>query len=57
MTQEEREYLFELKCKSKLGQTLSEKEQTFCRKMFELYPTEYALDSKAVFEATKPFGA
>ena len=57
MTNEERDKVFELRCKAKIGNKLTNKEFKFIQKMFEKYPEEYSAMNKEVFDATKPFGA
>jgi len=57
MTPEEKQKLFEIKCRCKLGQHISPEDRKFYEKMFRLYPDEYGEDEERVFEATKPFGS
>lgn len=49
--------VFELRCRSKRGDSLSEKEHELCVKAFEQDEKRYSNMEKDVFEATKPFGA
>lgn len=57
MTSEERNKLFDIRCKSKSGTPLTKKETKFCQLMIEKYREEYTAMNKEVFEATRPFGS
>jgi len=57
MNREQKQRLFDIKCRSKVGKAITRAEQRFCERMYKLYPEEYADDERKVFEATKPFGA
>lgn len=49
--------VFDLRCKSKRGQGLSEVEQKTLYEAWKADPDRYNGLDKDVFEATKPFGA
>ena len=46
MTPEEKQKLFEIKCRSKRGQAINSKDHEFCEEMYRLYPDEYGDDEK-----------
>jgi len=49
--------LFPIRCASKKGQYVSEKDHRFVVDMFKKYPEEYNLMTIDVHNNTKPFGA
>jgi len=57
MTTEQRNKLFEIRCKSKRGTVLTKKETKFIQLMFEKYRDEYIDMDEEIFEETKPFGS
>ena len=57
MTHEERNKVFEIRCKYKTGTHPTKKEMKFLMKMMEKFPEEYSGMNKEIFDATKPFGS
>ncbi len=49
--------IFRLRCRSKKGEELTPEERKLCRRAWKENPERYMIEDKAVFEATKPFGA
>jgi hypothetical protein len=49
--------VFELRCRSKRGERLWPEEHNLIEKAYKANPKKYGAMEKAVFEATKPFGA
>lgn len=54
---EDAERCFELRCRSKRGERLTDEEHTFLRGLWEKHPAWYGSLDARVFEETKPFGA
>lgn len=52
-----RRKLFDVRCRSKSGGTLSEEDRALISKCWARWPDEYRAMEREVFEATKPFGA
>jgi hypothetical protein len=57
LTESEWADVFRLRCRSKRGEFLSTEEGRRCRLAWESDPERYESLNKAVFDATKPFGA
>lgn len=57
MTEEERNKVFELRCKSKSGEKITKKELGYLMEMYKKSPLEYSAMNDQVFQATKPFGS
>ena len=55
MNPTEKQKLFDIRCRAANGQEFHCADFDFCKKMFRLYPKEYAAMDVEVFEATKPF--
>lgn len=49
--------VFEIRCKSKRGEALSDAERDLFTRAYAADPKRYAAMDDDVFEATKPFGA
>lgn len=56
-TEEEWARLFEIRCKAKRGEFLSEAERELVGRTYRADRVRYAAMEASVFEATKPFGA
>jgi hypothetical protein len=56
MTDEQWDRIFEIRCKSKLGQALSGEELDLIYEAYREDPDRYIALGSKVFEATRPFG-
>lgn len=56
-TEEEWERLFEIRCKTKRGEFLSEGERELVGRTYRSDRNRYAAMEPRVFEATRPFGS
>lgn len=52
-----RRKLFDVRCRSKSGQALSEDDRLLINRCWALWPEEFRAMEREVFEATKPFGS
>lgn len=57
LTEDDWKRVFDLRCRSKKGETLNRKDHAFCLRAMKSDPGRYSALDVVVFEATKPFGA
>jgi len=56
MPDETRWELFEIRCRSKRGASLSRSELEYCMECLDKWPEDYVAMESEVFEATRPVG-
>ncbi len=57
LTESEWSKVFDLRCRSKRGERISEDEQALCSRAFNEDGKRYAAMNDRIFQATKPVGA